>query len=119
MHRPFLISRFVLMTGSLLVVLALLISAIQPYDRVTWWMEVFPVVIIFPLLWLTRRSFTWTGLLYGLITLHALVLILGGAYSYARVPLGFWLQETFELSRNPYDKIGHFMQGLVPALAAR
>ena len=102
-----------------MVVLALLASAIRPFDRATWWMEVFPVLVVFPLLWLTRRSFTWTSLLYALIAAHALVLILGGAYSYARVPLGFWLQDAFSLSRNPYDKIGHFMQGFVPALAAR
>ena len=119
MHRPFLVSRYALTVGSVLVVLALLASAIRPFDRATWWMEVFPVLVVFPLLWLTRRSFTWTSLLYALIAAHALVLILGGAYSYARVPLGFWLQDAFELSRNPYDKIGHFMQGFVPALAAR
>ena len=119
MHRPLSLARSVLAVGCALVVLALVVSAIRPFDRATWWMEVFPALIIFPLLWLTRRSFTWTGLLYGLMTLHALVLILGGAYSYARVPLGFWLQDTFDLSRNPYDKIGHFMQGFVPALAAR
>ncbi len=119
MHRPFSLARSVLTIGSVVVAVALLVSAVRPFDRATWWMEVFPALIIFPLLWLTRRSFTWTGLLYGLMTLHALVLILGGAYSYARVPLGFWLQDTFDLSRNPYDKIGHFMQGFVPALAAR
>ena len=119
MHRPFLVSRYALTVGSVLVLLALLASAIRPFDRATWWMEVFPVLVVFPLLWLTRRSFTWTSLLYVLIAAHALVLILGGAYSYARVPLGFWLQDAFTLSRNPYDKIGHFMQGFVPALAAR
>lgn len=119
MHRSLLFSRYVLTVGTLLVVLALLISAIRPFDRVTWWMEVFPIFVAFPLLWLTRRSFTWTSLLYVLIILHALVLIVGGAYSYARVPLGFWLQDLLGLSRNPYDKIGHFMQGLVPTLVAR
>ena len=119
MHRPFSLARSVLTIGSVVVAVALLVSAVRPFDRATWWMEVFPALIIFPLLWLTRRSFTWTGLLYGLMTLHALVLILGGAYSYARVPLGFWIQDVFGLSRNPYDKIGHFMQGFVPALAAR
>ncbi len=112
-------SRYTLTVGSALVVVALAISAIHPFDRATWWMEVAPVFVIFPLLWLTRNRFTWTSLLYGLMTLHALVLILGGAYSYARVPLGFWLQDWLDLSRNPYDKIGHFMQGLVPTLAAR
>lgn len=119
MRRSFLISRYVLMAGSVLVILALLASAFRPFDRATWWMELFPVFVVFPLLWLTHRSFTWSSLLYVLIVAHALVLIFGGAYSYARVPLGFWLQDVFALSRNPYDKIGHFMQGLVPALAAR
>jgi putative membrane protein len=104
---------------SLLLGLALLASGWQPYERLTWLLEVAPVLIVMPLLWATRRSYRLTTLLYVLIALHALVLILGGAYSYARVPLGFWLQDLFSLGRNPYDKIGHFMQGFVPALAAR
>jgi putative membrane protein len=103
----------------IIVVSALVISGISPVDRMTWWLEVSPVIIVLPLLFATYKSFPLTSLLYVLISLHALVLILGGAYTYAHVPLGFWLQDMFELSRNPYDKIGHFMQGLVPALAAR
>lgn len=103
----------------LAVLTALIASGIRPYDRATWLLEVAPVLLAGPLLLLTYRRFPLTDLLYGLIALHALVLILGGAYTYARVPLGFWLQELFDLSRNPYDKIGHFMQGLVPALVAR
>ena len=79
-------------------------------------MEVAPVLIALPVLLASYRRFPLTDLLYLLICIHALVLILGGAYTYARVPLGFWIQDAFELSRNPYDKIGHFMQGLVPAL---
>lgn len=102
-----------------LVLLALLSSAIAPYDRLTWLLEVAPVLIAAPILLLTYRRFPLSSLLYGLICLHALVLILGGAYSYARVPLGFWVQDWLDLSRNPYDKLGHFMQGLVPALLAR
>lgn len=98
---------------------ALIVSGIAPYDRLTWLMEVAPVLIVTPVLILTYRRFPLTGLLYALIALHALVLICGGAYTYARVPLGFWIQDLFELARNPYDKIGHFMQGFVPALAAR
>ena len=94
-------------------------SGIQPYDRTTWVLEVFPVVIALPLLWATYRRFPLTTLLYGCIFLHALVLMLGGAYTYARVPLGFDLAELLGLSRNPYDKIGHFFQGFVPALVAR
>ena len=108
-----------LLAGAGLVAVALLISAIAPFDRVTWLLEVAPVLIVAPVLFSTYRRFPLTHLLYALIALHCLVLILGGAYSYARVPLGFWIQESFDLSRNPYDKIGHFMQGLVPALAAR
>jgi len=82
-------------------------------------MEVAPVLIAAPILVATYRRFPLTGLLYTLICVHALVLILGGAYTYARVPLGFWLQDLLELERNPYDRIGHFMQGFVPAMVAR
>ncbi|MDP2007770.1 MAG: DUF2238 domain-containing protein [Rubrivivax sp.] len=101
------------------VMAALFWSGIRPYERVTWLMEVAPVFIVVPLLWATRRRFPLTDLLYALIALHALVLIVGGAYSYARVPLGFQFAELFGLARNPYDKLGHFFQGFVPALAAR
>ncbi len=102
---------------AILAVLAL--SGIAPKDRLTWLMEVMPVLVAAPVLFATYRRFPLTGLLYALIALFALVLIYGGAYTYAQVPLGFWLQEFFDLDRNPYDKIGHFMQGIVPALAAR
>ncbi|MDB5800567.1 MAG: hypothetical protein JWL63_1506 [Rhodocyclales bacterium] len=98
------------------VVLALIASGLTPFDRTTWWLEVAPVIIALPVLFATRRSFPLTPLLYWIIAIHALVLIAGGAWSYARVPLGFWLQHVLALSRNPYDKIGHFMQGLTPAL---
>jgi len=98
---------------------ALVVSGLQPYDRATWLMEVAPVLIALPLLAATYRRHPLTTLLYTLAFAHALVLILGGAYTYARVPLGFWLQDLFSLGRNPYDKIGHFMQGFVPAIAAR
>ncbi len=108
-----------LLFGSVLTLLLLLVSGFNPYDRVTWLLEVFPVVIVLPLMWLTHKSYPLTTLLYVLIFLHALVLMVGGAYTYARVPLGFEIAEWFHLSRNPYDKIGHFMQGFVPALAAR
>jgi len=109
-----------LLTGlGLAVLAALVLSGVSPYDRMTWLLEVAPVLIAAPLLAATHRRFPLTTLLYVLISLHALVLILGGAHTYARVPLGFWLQDLFALSRNPYDKIGHFMQGFVPALIAR
>jgi putative membrane protein len=97
----------------------LLISGWHPYDRTTWWMEVAPVMIAYPLMWLTMRRFPLTHLLYGLIAFHAAVLMLGGAYTYARVPLGFQIQDWLHLGRNPYDKIGHFIQGFVPAMVAR
>lgn len=103
----------------LTVLAALIVSGIAPYDRATWWLEVSPVLIAAPLLLSTWRRFQLTTLLYLLITLHCLVLILGGAHTYARVPAGFWVQELLDLERNPYDKLGHFMQGLVPALIAR
>jgi len=101
------------------VLVALVVSGIAPYDRATWWMEVSPVIIAAPILIATHRRFPLTGLLYVLICLHALVLIIGGTHTYARVPLGFVLQDLFDLERNPYDRIGHFMQGFVPAMIAR
>lgn len=104
---------------AMLVSGALIASGIAPFDRLTWLMEVAPVLIALPLLYATRHSYPLTTLLYLLIAAHALVLIGGGAYSYARVPLGFWLQDLLGTTRNPYDKIGHFMQGFVPAMVAR
>ena len=97
----------------------LVVSGLHPYDRATWLMEVAPILIALPILWFTHARFPLTTLLYVCIFLHAVVLMVGGAYTYARVPLGFGLQEMFGLGRNPYDKIGHFMQGFVPALVAR
>lgn len=97
----------------------LLWSGWAPYDRATWWMEVAPVFLAAPVLWLTRRNLQFSTLLLIFITLHGLVLMLGGAYTYARVPLGFEIQHWLGLHRNPYDKIGHFMQGFVPALVSR
>ena len=101
------------------VLAALAVSGIAPYDRTTWWLEAAPAIIALPLLYATRRSYPLTSLLYVLIAVHCLVLIYGAAYTYARVPLGFWMQDLFGAERNPYDKIGHFMQGFVPAMIAR
>jgi putative membrane protein len=98
---------------------ALVVSGVEPYDRLTWWLEVFPVVIGIPLLVATARRFPLTPLLYLLLLLHALILILGGHYSYARVPLGDWARDAFGLARNHYDRIGHLAQGFVPAILAR
>ena len=100
-------------------VLLLVRSGWQPYDRTTWFMEIFPVIIVLPVLWATYRSFPLTTVLYVCIFVHAGILMYGGAYTYARAPLGFQLQELLDLDRNPYDKIGHFFQGFVPVLAAR
>lgn len=111
-------SRF-LVAGSIVLVALLAVSGVRPYDRTTWLLEVFPVLIALPLLWATYRRVRLTTLLYACIFVHAVVLITGGAYTYARVPFGFQLAELFELQRNPYDRIGHFFQGFVPALLAR
>jgi putative membrane protein len=98
---------------------ALLWSAIGPHRRLTWWLEVLPVLVAAPILIATRRRFPLTPLLYVLIALHALVLIVGGHYTYARVPLGFWMEDWFGFARNHYDRIGHVMQGFTPAIVAR
>ena len=98
---------------------ALVISGVGVYDRTTWILEVLPIFIGVPILIATRRRFPLTPLLYWLIFLHALILMFGGHYTYARVPLGFWIQQALDFSRNPYDRIGHLAQGFVPAILAR
>ncbi|MET0280850.1 MAG: DUF2238 domain-containing protein [Steroidobacteraceae bacterium] len=95
------------------------ISGWKPYDRATWCMEVAPIVIAFPILWATYQRAPLTTLVYLLICMHAIVLMVGGAYTYARVPVGAYVQDYFHLSRNPYDKLGHLVQGFVPAMIAR
>lgn len=97
----------------------LLFSGFAPYDRLTWLMEVLPALIAWPILFYLRPRFRFTDLAMALIALHGLILMLGGAYTYARVPLGFWLQDWLALERNPYDRIGHLAQGFVPAIIAR
>lgn len=104
---------------AMIVGLGLAASAVGPYDRLTWWLEVAPVLLAAPLMALTHARFPLTRLLWWLIAIHSLVLILGAHYTYARVPLGFWLQETLDLGRNPYDRIGHLAQGFIPAMVAR
>lgn len=111
--------KLMLCCAAFILMLILIISGIHPFDRGTWVMEVVPVVIVLPILFATYSRFPLTNLLYSLIFFHAIVLILGGAYTYARVPLGFEIAQWLGLDRNPYDKIGHFMQGFVPAIAAR
>lgn len=94
-------------------------SGIGPKDRFTWVLEVAPAVIALVLLWLTRKRFPFTPMVYGLILLHSIILMVGGHYTYADVPLFEWLKESFHLARNNYDKLGHFAQGFVPAMVAR
>jgi putative membrane protein len=102
-----------------MVCLVLIWSGIHPTDRMTWWLEVVPVLIGAPILLLTYRRFPLTPLTYWLLAVHAVILMVGGHYTYAQVPLGFWLQDSFELSRNHYDRIGHFAQGFIPAILVR
>ncbi|QCB41329.1 DUF2238 domain-containing protein [Sphingomonas sp. PAMC26645] len=99
--------------------IGLVASGWAPADRATWWMEIAPVLIAFPILVALRRSFAFTTLALELIALHGFVLMLGGAYTYARVPIGFAVQDWLHLARNPYDRFGHLMQGFVPAIVLR
>jgi putative membrane protein len=101
------------------VAAALVWSAVRPYEYGTWLLEVLPVLVAIPLLALTYRRYRLTDLTYVLIAVHAIILVVGGHYTYARVPLGDWFRDTFELSRNHYDRLGHFAQGFVPAIIAR
>jgi putative membrane protein len=99
--------------------IVLIWSSIDPLDRVTWWLEVLPAILGLALLALTRRRFPLTPLLYVLILVHAVILMVGGHYTYAEVPLGDWLQSLSGSERNDYDKLGHFAQGFIPAVLAR
>lgn len=102
-----------------LVALALVVSGLAPYDRATWWMEIFPILIAAPILVATARRFPLTPLVYTLLAIHAVILMVGGHYTYARVPLGFWVQDLFGFARNHYDRLGHLAQGFIPALLVR
>lgn len=103
----------------LIVLAALAASGIAPHDRGVWWAEVMPVLIAAPIVVATARRFPLTPLAYALIAFFSLILILGGAYTYARVPIGFAVQDWFDLARNPYDRFGHFFQGVTPAILGR
>ena len=94
-------------------------SAIRPHDYPTWFLEVLPAAAGFGVLWYTRRSFPLTPLAYFLILVHCIILMVGGHYTYAEVPIGDWLRDAFDLSRNNYDKLGHLAQGFIPAIVAR
>lgn len=108
-----------LSAGVIFLGILLIYSGIRSYEFLTWLMEVLPIMIALPILISTYRRFPLTTLLYSVIFLHAVVLIWGGMYTYARVPLGFEIAQWLGMDRNPYDKIGHFMQGFAPALIAR
>lgn len=100
-------------------IIGLIASGIAPHDRPTWLLEVAPVLIAAPLLLATRARFPFTTLAYVLMCVHGLILMLGGAYTYAEVPAGFWVQDWLGLERNPYDRLGHLAQGFIPAIIAR
>lgn len=102
-----------------LVVVGMAVSAWHPHDRTTWFLETVWVLVGLPMIVLTWRRFPLTGLLCCLLAAHALVLAVGGHYTYAEVPAGDWVRDTFGLSRNPYDRLGHLMQGFVPAVLVR
>jgi putative membrane protein len=104
----------------LVAVLAVLVwSGVAPHDRFTWVLEVAPVLIGLPILLATGRRFPLTPLLYTLLAVHACILMVGGKYTYAEVPAGFWVSDLLGLTRNHYDRLGHFAQGFVPAILAR
>lgn len=94
-------------------------SLVRPHDYFTWLLEVFPAIIGIIVVLATRRSFPLTPLLLTLLTLHAIILMVGGHYTYAEVPLGFWVRDALGMARNDYDRLGHFAQGFVPAILAR
>ena len=94
-------------------------SAIEPADRLTWWMEVIPAIVGFIVLIMTRKHFPLTELVYFLILIHAIILMVGGHYTYAEVPLGDWLRDLVGGGRNNYDKLGHLAQGFIPVMIAR
>ena len=97
----------------------LLWSGFRPHDRLTWFLEVFPVLLGAPILIATWRRFPLTPLLCILLFVHGTILMIGGRYTYALTPVGFWMQELFGFARNHYDRIGHLAQGFVPAILAR
>jgi putative membrane protein len=102
-----------------IVVVVFVWSGISPHDRFTWSLEVFPVILGAPALIYVYPRFRFTPLVYTLIAIHAIILMVGGKYTYAEVPFGFWIQRSFGFARNHYDRIGHFAQGFVPAMVAR
>jgi putative membrane protein len=102
-----------------LTLVCLAISRVGAAEPGTWVLEVFPIFLAIPVLVATAKRFPLTPLAYRLLFLHALILMVGGHYTYAKVPLGFWVQDALHLGRNHYDRLGHFAQGFVPAIIAR
>ena len=99
--------------------LVLLWSGINPKDYFTWFLEVLPALIGFTIIAATFNKFRLTPLTYILILIHCIILMVGGHYTYAEVPLFNWLRDSFGMARNNYDKIGHLAQGFIPAIIAR
>ena len=104
---------------SICTLILLIVSFVLTFDRMTWLLEVLPIMLGLPILFFTYKRFPLTKLVYILLFIHFVILSVGAIYTYAKVPLGFWLQDWFGFSRNNYDKIGHFAQGFIPALLAR
>lgn len=106
---------------SLLAILAIVFawSAVHPHDSFTWLLEALPVIIALPILLVTCRRFPFSRMAYGLMLLHAIILLVGAHYTYAEMPLFNWLRDAFDLSRNYYDRLGHLAQGFIPAIVAR
>jgi putative membrane protein len=111
--------KFALTSWLLIFATVLVWSAISPHDRATWWMEVAPALIALIALAWTRKAFPLTPLAYTLILVHSIILMVGGHYTYAEVPLGEWIQQWSGGSRNDYDKLGHLAQGFIPAIVLR
>ncbi len=94
-------------------------SGINPKDQFTWFLEVFPALIGLGVMIYSYKSFPLTPLVYTLILIHSIILMVGGHYTYAEVPLFDWIKDSFDLARNNYDKVGHFAQGFIPAMITR
>jgi putative membrane protein len=108
-----------LLATTLVTAAAFVATALDPWHRPTWLLESLPVLLIVPVLWATRHRFPLTPLLYGLVAVPLVMLCVGAHYTFERVPVGGWLQSVLDLDRNPYDRIGHVVQGFVPAIALR
>jgi putative membrane protein len=113
------LSRYFHLTLLLIILLVLIWSGYHPHDQFTWLLEVLPAVIGIFVLLFTYKKFPFSNMVYFLIAIHMIILMVGGHYTYAEVPIFNWLRDTFELSRNHYDRLGHLAQGFVPAMIAR